>query len=275
MVFVISTSKAQGLLDGFTPKKGEGSVTLSYTLSNYEDAYIGTNKVEDAFDTSQNIFSLYAKYGISNNVSVIFNAPYITASGNDQPSEATFQDISLAIKVKAASLAIKGGSIDLITGFATHIPTGYETSKLLAVGNGAFGVDFISGLHLNTSVGFFSTLMASYNMRGTNTNNPSNTSFNVPNHFALHGKIGYASSFIYAEAWASYINSERGIDIGTPAFYGNFPETNVDYSTLGITLYKNIIPQLGVSLGYGTIVDGRNIGLSTNYSVGLTYNFNK
>lgn len=43
----------------------------------------------------------------------------------------------------------------------------------------------------------------------------------------------------------------------------------------GVTLYKNILPQLGVSLGYGKIIDGLNISTSTNYSVGLIYNFNK
>lgn len=276
MITFNNTVNAQGLLDGFTPKKGDASITVSYTSSKYENAYIGAVKMNDLFDTSQNIISLYAKYGISDRVSVILNAPFITADGNDQPSEATFQDISVALKVNAAKFNFKGGNLNLITGLTTHIPTGYETSKLLAVGSGAFGVDFTGGLHLNTDVGFFSTLLASYNLRGDSENNTvSGQDYGVPNSFALNGKLGYASSFIYVEAWASHVNSEEGIDIGSAAFIGNFPETDVDYSSVGITVYKNIIQKVGLSLGYGKIIDGRNVGASTNYSVGLTYNFNQ
>lgn len=283
---VISTeSNAQGLIDGFSPKKNELSVTLSYTNASFEEFYLGDVK-QDAVpahdEISQDIISLYAKYGITDRVSVIFSAPYISAQGdgvpdpvNGETSVSGVQDVSVAIKVNAAKFDLKGGNLNLITALTTHIPTGYEPNGILSLGSGAFGVDYTAGLHLNTDVGFFSTLLASYNLRGTANSDVSNTKFQVPNAFQLNGKIGYSSSFIYAELWASHQNSEEGVDIGGTGFAGNFPETDVDFSSVGITLYKNIIPEIGLSLGYGKVIDGRNVGASSTFSAGLTYCFIK
>ncbi len=285
-ITLTNTINAQGLLDGFTPKKGDLSVTGSFTYSNYDEFYVGLEKTEGVpfhDEITQSIFSLYAKYGITDRVSVVLNVPFISAEGNGVEdgingltSVSDLQDVSIALKVNAAKFMIKGGNLNLITGLTTHIPTGYEPNGVLSIGSGAFGIDFGAGLHLNTDVGFFSTLLASYNLRGDAKNNlMPGGDYGVPNSFALNGKLGYASSFIYVEAWASHVNSEEGIDISGPGFAGNLPETNVDYSSVGITLYKNIISKVGLSLGYGKIIDGRNVGASTNYSVGLTYNFNQ
>lgn len=283
LITISNPSNAQGLLDGFTPKKGDLSITASYTNSTYDEFYAGTEKV-DVTETEQNIISLYAKYGISDRFSVILNVPYINAERNDgtpdpingETSLSEFQDISVALKFNAAKFSFKGGNLNIITALTTHIPTGYEPNGILSNGNGTFGVDYTAGLHLNTNVGFFSTLLASYNLRDDAENNflPGGEDFNVPNSFALSGKIGYASNFIYVEAWAHHINAVDGIDISSPDFIGNLPETNVDYGSVGITVYKNILPYLGISASYGTVVNGRNVSLYENFSAGITYNFN-
>ncbi|GFD92220.1 MULTISPECIES: hypothetical protein [Tenacibaculum] len=278
------TSYGQGLYDGFTPKKNSLSITTSFTKSEYEKFYLGKTK-QNATPVhekiNQNIYSLYAKYGITDRLSAIVSIPFIDATNtSNQPdpvngltSISEVQDISIALKFNAHKFQFKSGDLNIITGITTVIPTGYEPNGILSIGNGGFGFDLKAGLHLNTNVGFFSTIFAGYNLRGNADNNLTpGGDFGVPNAFTTTGKIGYASSFIYVEAWADYYNSEEGVDIGSPSFKGNFPETDVDYKSVGITVYKNILPKLGIGVGYGKVIDGRNIGESSTYSVSLTYN---
>ncbi len=284
MVGLSTITNAQGMLDGFSPKKGALSITASYSRSQFDEFYLGKEKVDGVpvhGEINQNIFSLYAKYGITDRLSVAVNLPFISADNtsglgdpvNGENSISDLQDISIALKLNAHTFKFNRADLNIITGVTAVIPTGYEPNGILSVGSGAFGVDVTAGLHLNTDVGFFSTILAGYNLRGDADNDLTpGGDFGVPNAFVTTGKIGYSSSFIYVEAWADYQNSEEGVDIGTPAFVGNFPETNVDYSRVGLTVYKNIIPSLGVSLGYGRVIDGRNLGNSQIYTAGLTYN---
>jgi hypothetical protein len=273
---------SQGLLDGFTPKKGDFSLTSSYTSSNYEKFYAGETKM-DAVPVhnkiNQNIFSLYTKYGISNKLSIIANIPYISAKGNGgaDPVNGTteqngFQDISLALKYNTHTFDFEKSNLDIITALGFDIPSGYEPNGILSLGSGAFSTNLTAGLHLKTDSGFFTTFLNTYSIRGNAKNTGGGDEFDVPNAYSTTGKVGYASSIIYAEAWIDYLSSSNGVDIGGNGFTGNFPETKVEYTRIGATLYKNIIPKLGASLGFGTVVSGRNIGKSTNFSLGLTYN---
>lgn len=278
------TLNAQGLLDGFSQKKGDLSVSASYARSQFDAFYVGETKTDGIpahEEINQNIFSLYAKYGVTDKLTAIVSLPFISAENtsnvpdpiNGETSIAELQDISIALKLNAFKFNLKKADLNVITGVTAVIPSGYEPNGILSVGSGAFGFDVTAGLHLNTEVGFFSTLLTSYKFRGDADNNLTpGGQFGVPNAFVTTGKIGYSSSFIYVEAWADYSNSEEGVDIGTPSFTGNLPETNVDYSQIGITVYKNIIPQLGVSLGFGKVIDGRNLSDATTFSAGLTYN---
>lgn len=277
-------SKAQGLLDGFNPKKGNLSVSTSYSRSQFDSFYVGkinTEGVPVHEEINQNVFSLYAKYGITDRFSAIVSIPFISAENtsnqpdpiNGETTISELQDISVALKLNAYKFNFNKADLNIIVGAAAIIPTGYEPNGILSVGSGAFGVDVTTGLHLNTKVGLFSTLLVSYSFKGNADNNliPGGK-FGVPNAFVTTGKIGYNSKFIYVEAWADYLKSEEGVDIGTPSFRGNLPETKVDYSRIGITVYRNIIPQLGISLGVGKVIDGRNLSNAITYSAGLTYN---
>lgn len=282
---IATNSNAQGMFDGFTPKKGDLSITASYAKSDFDQFYLGKEKqnaVPVHEEINQNIFSLYAKYGITNKLSAIVNIPYISAENtsgapdplNGETSISGLQDITIGLKLNAHTFKFKKADLSILTAGAVVIPTDYEPVGILSLGSGAFGIDLRLGLHLKTDVGFFSTLYAGYNLRGDADNNlfPNRSDFNVPNAFVTTGKIGYASNHIYVEAWADYANSEEGVDIGTPAFSGNFPETNVDYARVGVTVYKEVIPNLGLSAGIGKVIDGRNIGDSIIYSGGITYN---
>lgn len=286
LIFV-NFSYAQGLLDGFFSPQNELSLTASYTSSNYDEFYVGeekTSPVPAHNEVKQNIYSLYAKYGLTNNLTLIANLPYISANGegmadpfNNTTEQEDFQDLSIFAKYKPASFDIENSRLDIVTALGFSVPLGYEPNGILSIGSGAFSTNLHAGLHYQNSTGIFVSGIAGYSFKGEaddnlNINNGNN--FDVPNAVLLLGKIGYASSKFYIEGWADYQSSVDGISINNPNFMGQFPETEVDFTRLGLTAYVPLVEDLGASAGYSTVIDGKNIAISNNFNLGLTYNFN-
>ena len=117
--------------------------------------------------------------------------------------------------------------------------------------------------HLKTASGVFATGQVGYSLR----------SGNVPNALVGEAKLGYAGPKNYVEASASFQESNGGTDITENGFDGTFTATRVNYLRLGASAYRPITNGFGLTLGASTYVAGRNIGKSTGYSAGITYNF--
>ena len=282
----ISTSQGQGIVDGFFSGKGDISFTASYLRSSYDEFYVGENLTDPVpahNEIDQNIYSLYAKYGLSDNFSIVANIPYISTKGNGEPDPINgekevsgFQDISILGKFRPYRIPLGEGNLDFITALGVNIPTGYEPNGVLSIGSGSFTLDPYLGFHLMADMGLFSTVSAGYSFRGDANNNLNigdGGDFDVPNAFLVSGKVGYAASKFYLEAWVDYQESTDGVDIMGAGFAGNLPETEVNYTRLGLTGYVPINQLIGISGGYGTVVDGRNIGDSNYFYTGLTFNF--
>ncbi len=286
-LMIASITHAQGIIDGFYNPKGKISLTASYTGTAFDEFYVGMEKVGPVpahNKITQDILGLYAKYGLFDNLTLVLNAPYISANGEGDPDpvngetkQSGFQDLAIAAKYRPFSVGLSGGKIDGITSLGFGIPTGYEPNGLLSIGTGAFTTDLHVGGHLQLNAGFFSTLVVGYSLRGKadNTfNTADGNDFEVPNAFLAMGKVGYTSSKFYVEAWIDYQGtSSDGVDIMGPGFAGNFPETRVDYTRFGVSGYVPIISGLGVGAGFGTVLDGRNIGNTTYFNTGITYSF--
>lgn len=87
MVIVVMTSivNAQGIIDGFYAAKGELSVTVSYAGTSHDEFYVGEEKVGPVpahEKITQNIVSLYTKYGVTDGLTMLLNAPLIAAKGH-------------------------------------------------------------------------------------------------------------------------------------------------------------------------------------------------
>lgn len=288
ILIIGSTVHAQGLVDGYYSQKGNLAVTASYTrVGAYDEFYVGKEKtgpVPVHNEISQDIFGVYAKYGLLDDLTLIFNVPYITTKGygdsdpvNGETKQSDFQDICLTAKYRPFSTDFTGGRIDGISALGIAIPAGYEPNGILSIGNGAFATDLHIGGHLQLNGGFFSTLVAGYSFRGKAKDNlgaNGGNDFDVPNAFLAVAKLGYAASKFYVELWMDHqASSSDGVDIMGPGFAGNFPETRVDYTRLGISGYVPVTDGIGLSAGYGALLDGRNIGDSGYFSTGVTFLF--
>lgn len=284
-IFMVENSYAQGMIDGFYNQKGQLSLTASYTGSKVDEFYVGTTKaspVPELNTIKQSIVSLYAKYAVMDNLSLIFNAPFISSKSgagadpvNGKKKVSGFQDISLAAKLRPFSIDAGAGTLDGITSLTIGIPTGYEANGILSNGNGAFSTDLHVGAQYNFNIGLFATAMAGYSIRGEADNTfktHDGNKFDVPNAFLFAAKIGYAGSHFYLEGWMDHQSSSDGVDIMGTGFDGNFPETKVNYTRFGATAYVPVTKALGISVGFGSVTSGRNISITNYINGGITLN---
>ena len=103
---------SQSPIDGFMQGKGKGNVVLSYAYEKYNKVLLVPYEVDavpvfnDVRVTSQ---SVYATYGLLDNLDVVVSLPYITATGNASEAVLTnlnfqnersgLQDVSVFLKL--------------------------------------------------------------------------------------------------------------------------------------------------------------------------------
>lgn len=280
--------QAQSLVSGFMAGKRHGSVVVSGTAERYTNVYLAPDKV-DGVPVFQEVrvssLNLYATYGISDKIDAVLSLPYIQSKGKADGSVITdlnslystqgytnvrqgLQDITGLLKFKSFSREIGSSVLDLLgtVSFSTPI-SDYQSNVgygyIIAIGNRATKYTATGMAHLKTSSGVFATGQVGYSLR----------TGQVPNALIGETKIGYAGPKIYAEASASFQESNGGTDISEQNFQGFFPSTRVNFIRLGASAYRPIANGFGLTLGASTYVAGRNIGKSTGYSAGVTYNF--
>ena len=288
-LFTITSSvQAQSLVSGFMAGKGHGSLVVSGTTERYDDVYLAPQKIEGVpifQEVRVNSLNLYGTYGITDKIDAVISLPYIQSKGKAVGNVITdlnalystegytntrqgFQDVTALLKFKSYSREIGSSILDLlgVVSFSTPI-SNYQTNTgygyIIAIGNRATKYSAAGVAHLKTSSGVFATAQVGYSLR----------TGQVPHALIGEGKLGYAGPKNYFEASASFQESNGGTDISEAGFNGFFPSTRVNYIRLGASAYRPITNGFGLTLGASTYVAGRNIGKSTGYSAGVTYNF--
>ncbi len=279
---------AQGLVSGFMAGKSHGAVVVSATTEHYSSAYLAPERVQGVPVFSEvrvNSLNLYATYGLTDKLDAVVSLPYIQSKGQAfgttiadlntlYPSQGFanarqgFQDVTALLKYKIYTREIGSSILDLLGAASFSAPvSNYETNTglgyIVAIGNRASKGTALGVAHLKTASGVFATGQVGYSLR----------SGNVPNALVGEAKLGYAGPKNYVEAYASFQESYGGTDITENGFDGTFTSTRVNYLRLGASAYRPITNGFGLTLGASTYVAGRNIGKSTGYSAGITYNF--
>lgn len=283
-----SAVQAQSLVSGFMAGKGHGSVVLSGTTERYDNVYLAPEKIDGVpifQEVRVNSLNLYTTYGLSDKIDAVISLPYIQSKGKAAGAVVDdlntlyptagytnirqgFQDITGLLKFKSYTREIGSSILDLlgVVSFSTPV-SNYQTNTgygyIIAIGNQATKYTASGVAHLKTSSGVFATGQVGYSLR---------TGL-VPNALVGEAKIGYAGPRTYVEGFAAFQESNGGTDISEAGFNGFFPSTRVNYIRLGVSAYRPLAKGVGIVLGASTYVAGRNIGKSTGYSAGLSYNF--
>lgn len=270
-------SFAQTPLGGFMQGKKGGGLSFSYTGENYKKVLLFPEEIDETpvfRNVSTSSFNVYGTYGFSDKLDVVFNVPFIRSTGNGIPAVLSdlgysnnregVQDLSAFLKYEFA----KKGDISIQGSFGVTTPLGdYRVDEslqsIVAIGNRATTFNAIGLAHYKKSNGLFVTGQLGYSLRTTE----------VPDAVLSQLKVGFASSRFYIDGYIGNQTSLSGVDILRNGFTGNFPATKVNYTRAGGTIYAPVDPNIGLSIGGGGILDGRNVGKSYYTTVGVTYNF--
>ena len=284
---VANTGHAQNLVSGFMAGKSHGSVAVSGTTEAYTKVFLAPEKIEGVpvfQEVRVSSLNLYATYGLSDKIDVVVSLPYIQSKGRAPGTVITdlsalystagytnarqgLQDVTALFKFKSYTREIGSSILDLlgVVSFSTPV-SDYESNTgygyIIAIGNRATKYSASGVAHLKTASGVFATAQVGYSLR----------TGQVPNALAGEAKLGYAGPKTYLEGSVSFQESNGGTDISEQGFTGYFPATRVNFVRLGVSAYRPITNGFGLSLGANTYVAGRNIGESTGFSAGVSYN---
>lgn len=273
---------AQSPVTGFMKKNNKGAAVISYSWEKYDKVFFVPQEVDGipVFNEVTNTsISVYGEYGITDDLNVVFNVPYIKSEGD--ASQATLdnlgfentrkgiQDLSLYVKYNFHTFNIGENQLSFIGSIGLETPlSDYKADEglqsIIAIGNHASSFNAIGLATFKTNSGFFTTGQIGYSFKDSG----------VPDALLSQLKVGYAASKFYVDAYvANQLSDKDGVDILGNGFAGYFPATRVNYTRVGASIYAPLFEGIGVTAGANSYVAGRNLGKSTGFYGGLVYSF--
>lgn len=288
-VLIQTLSYGQGLIDGSFSKKNDVITSAAFIYNYYDTLFVmgdtEVSPIPDHQKVEQYIYNLYLSYGLSDNIQLIANLPYIQAQGDGIPDRINgrrslnhFQDLSLAGKFKFGNVDFEGGAFNLIAGVGLAIPLGYEPNGILGIGHGAVQYQGSLGAHLQFESSFYGTLVGGYDLRGRSKDNFNTVpaeKFDVPDAYNFLLKTGYSLPFVSIDGWLQGTYAINGVDIQGEGFSGNFPEVQSKYTSVGASLYFPVVNYLGISGSFSKLISGENTADFTNFAIGIVCAVNK
>lgn len=276
-------TKAQMPNDALYMGKGKLCVATIYGRSTWDQYWEGSRKRPNfniGTHTTQSV-TIMPAIGITNRLNVILSLPYVTTktSAGNLMGQSGVQDLSAWLKYKVLQKggfslnALVGGSIPLGNYVPDFLPMSIGLQCRTATGRLLASYKHpATGLYLTGygSYGWRSNINVDRDAYQANDRVYNTNVVGMPNVLDAGLRLGVLRKKWQAEAW-----SERTTCIKGDAIRRNdmpFPTNNMQATTVGF--YGRVQPkQLGLNARFGYVVDGRNVGQSTNYSVGVLYQF--
>jgi hypothetical protein len=264
-----ATARAQGET-GFLRGAGKTDVVLSWSLDSYDQFWIGTDKVSDpgVGEIDRETWTLYAAYGLTEDVDLIFSGSYVTAESDGTagfPEESDLQDAVFAAKWRAWQAPFAGGDISFLFEPGVKLPmTDYEYDAVTAIGDGQVDLRVRGIVHWQNASGVFASLESGYDIR----NGPPEDE--VPLNLTLGVTV---FERLTLTPFYSQVFSTGGVDISDLPAPGGFPATQEEYSRAGLGAYVRISENIGLTGLWRTTLDGRNTGDVDTFGVGLVGRF--
>lgn len=277
-------AKAQMPNDAIYMPKNSVCVAAMYSQSSWSHYWEGTLNREN-FNigtlTTQSAMLMPA-IGISNRVNVILNLPYVSTStrAGNLKGQKGLQDLSGWLKVKVVEVG--GFSLNTLVGGSLPVSNYVPDFLPMSIGlraRTATGRLLTSYRHPKT--GIYLTALGSYTWRSTisidrdayladdrvfNTNVVA-----LPNMYDAGLHLGVLRQKWQTEVWAERMAGLSGDDIRRNDM--PFPTNNMQATSVG--WYGKVQPRhIGVNARVGYVIDGRNAGQSTSYTIGLLYQIN-
>ncbi|MGM9508933.1 hypothetical protein ACS5NO_14445 [Larkinella sp. GY13] len=282
-VLAVGEGKAQMPHDAIYMSKGSVCVAAMYGKSTWTDYWENSLKRSNSNigrHTTQNVMLMPA-IGITNRLNVILSLPYVwteTSAGN-LLGQKGLQDLSGWLKYRI--LSTHGFSLHAVAG--ASLPVGNYVPDFLPMSIG-LQCRTVSGRlianYKHPKTGLYINAHGTYLWRSNinvdrdayqaddrvyNTNEVS-----VPNAYDAGLRLGILRKKWQTELWAERSSCTHGDYIRRHDM--PFPTNNMQATTVG--WYGKVQPKnIGVNARVGYVTDGRNVGQSTSFMVGVLYLF--
>jgi hypothetical protein len=265
LVFLAVPPLAALDLNGFLPRRGEGTVALSYTSESWEEFWVGTARTREPEVGAVDITScsLWGRYGLTDRLALVANLPHVDAD-SDGPAgfgQSSFQDLSVLVQAKVAERTRGPFTQRWVVAAGARLPVGdYEADLPIDVGDGT--ADLLLRLVWQRVQGrFYVSQQLGVDLR----------SEDAPDQFPLYTEAGVITGRWTWSGFFQWLLAAGGSDIGDPGF--TFPGNREELQRIGARVFARVNDQIGISFGGFTTLDGRNTSDTTAVFVGGVFDF--
>lgn len=286
LLLITHTVSAQTPTDGLMMARGTYCTALTYSKSSWKEYWEGTKLRSNSnlgTVSTQNVMIMGA-LGISDRLNVIVGLPYIQTktSASYLTGQKGFQDFSAWLKYRIVEQNISFGTFRAFVTGGVSVPTNNYIADYLPLSLGLHSKTASARLIVDfrSKPGFYITAEAGYTRRSNihidrdsylydhqlyNTNE-----VKVPNMADGNVRIGFRNSLFQTDVYLERMAALSGDDIR----YNDMPfPTNAMKST-SIGWYGRVnIKQFGIIGGLSKVLDGRNVGKGSGFSIGVLYAF--
>lgn len=289
-VFSSLPLKAQTPTDALMMDKGQICLAALYTHDSWEEYWEGTLKRTNGNIgtlTRQTITPMFS-LGLADRINIIAALPWVSTepSGGQMKGVSGFQDFAVWLKAKALETPVGPGNITLHTTVGFSFPTSnyLEDYVPFSLGLGCPDLSLRGIFQYRLDMGLYVRGQAAYLVRG-------NAKIERDYYYTTHGvysdKVDMPNAMNYGATLGCWmLNNSLNIEAtydGLNTFGGHdirrqdtgFPSNKMVFTRIGggIHYFLPFVPGLGIVAQGGKVLTGRNVGQSTMYTAGLTYQF--
>ena len=283
-----SKVRSQTLDDAFMMNKTQICMGVFFTHSDWDHYWEGIYRRTNLNlgTVNSNSYSYGGIYGITDKLNILASVPYIftNASAGTLHGASGLQDLSLGLKYKAVNLKGRAGKLGLYGLAGVSLPTtNYLADYLpLSIGLKSQTLSFrlLGDYQFHK---YFFTGSYYYNFRRNiaipktayyTTSLILSDQVQMPNTDGITLRSGFRSTHLVVEAIFQNYTTLGGFDIRTND--NPFPSNRMNWNSLGMNVkYEFKKPLNGFILygGYNYVFQGRNVGQSKTFDIGLFYAF--
>jgi hypothetical protein len=285
--FSILNTKAQTDIDGIMMTKNNFCTGIVFSYSSWKNYWEGTFKRdnENLGTVSTKMIGAMGNYGITDKLNVLFSIPYVQtkASAGSLKGMKGIQDLSLWLKWMPVDIQIGKGEFSVYGVAGYSFPVSNYVADFLPMSIGLRSKNLSLRAIADYQVGkLFVTGSATYIHRSNikidrdnyyTTEMHYTNEVEMPHAASFNFRTGYRSNSFTGELVLSNWTTLGGFDITKNNM--PFPSNEMNSTRAGVAFKYTTKPLPGLSLiGGGNItLAGRNVGQSTDYSVGVFYVF--
>jgi hypothetical protein len=282
--------QAQTPADALMMDKGQICFAALYTHDTWDEYWEGTLKRTNGNIgtlTRQTIMPMFA-LGITDRFNIIGALPWMKteASGGQMRGVTGFQDFGLWLKATALEKSSGAGIFSIHTVIGMTLPSSdyLEDYAPFSLGLGCPDFSIRATPQYLFNKGFYVRGTAAYNIRGTakierdyyyTTQGIYSDEVDMPNAVSYGGTLGYWLFDYTLQVEATYdgLNSLGGHDIRRQD--AGFPSNKMNFTRVGafVHYYPAFAPGFGIVAQLNQVLTGRNVGMSTAFTGGFTYQF--